>query len=91
MTRLPLILLGGFQVRLGEGEPLGLPTKKAQALLAYLALPPGQAHPGDKLAVLLGARALTRAPERASAKAWPASGKPCLPRPSRPWWRRGKP
>ncbi|PYN14101.1 MAG: hypothetical protein DME06_05545, partial [Candidatus Rokuibacteriota bacterium] len=30
-----------------------LPTKKAQALLAYLALPPGQPHPREKLATLL--------------------------------------
>ncbi len=53
MARLDLTLLGGFQARLGSGEPLTLPTRKAQALLAYLALPLGQAHPRDKLAALL--------------------------------------
>jgi len=50
---LQLTLLGGFQARQGPGAPLSLPTRKAQALLAYLALPLGQAHPRDKLAALL--------------------------------------
>src|ERR1700752_837771 len=53
MARLNLTLLGGFQARLDPGEGFNLPTKKAQALLAYLALPLGQAHPRDKLAALL--------------------------------------
>src|SRR5947208_5251515 len=53
MARLSLTLLGGFQARLEPGSPLALPTKKAQALLAYLAIPVGQAHPRDKLAALL--------------------------------------
>src|SRR5918995_3803306 len=52
MAALSVSLLGGFQVRL-DGCALALPTRKAQALLAYLALPPGQAHPRDKLAALL--------------------------------------
>lgn len=52
MARLYLSLLGGFLARL-RGEPLTLPTKKTQALLAYLALPLGHAHPRDKLATLL--------------------------------------
>ena len=47
MTRLALTLLGGFEARLGEGPALPLPAK-AQALLAYLALHPGQAQPRDK-------------------------------------------
>ena len=42
MAHLHLTLLGGFQARLASGQALSLPTKKAQALLAYLALPPGQ-------------------------------------------------
>jgi DNA-binding SARP family transcriptional activator len=53
MTRLRLVLFGGFQARLDSGSPLVLPTRKAQALLAYLALPCGHAHPRDKLAALL--------------------------------------
>jgi DNA-binding SARP family transcriptional activator len=53
MGRLQLRLLGGFQARVGDGPPLTLATRKVQALLAYLALPPGQAQPRDKLAALL--------------------------------------
>ncbi len=53
MARLNLTLLGGFQGRLGEGAALTLPTRKVQALLAFLALPPGRPHPREKLACLL--------------------------------------
>ena len=53
MAELTLTLLGGFQARLGDGPWLALPTRKSQALLAYLALPPGRAHSRDKLASLL--------------------------------------
>ncbi|HEV8309663.1 MAG TPA: AAA family ATPase, partial [Methylomirabilota bacterium] len=53
MASLQLTLLGGFQARIGSGPALPLPTRKTQALLAYLALPPGRAHPRDKLATLL--------------------------------------
>ena len=52
-ARLKLTLLGGFQAQLEAGATLVLPTKKTQALLAYLALPLGQAHPREKLATLL--------------------------------------
>jgi DNA-binding SARP family transcriptional activator len=48
-----LTLLGGFEARTPSGEPLSVPTRKAQALLAYLALTPGQTHPRDKLTALL--------------------------------------
>jgi DNA-binding SARP family transcriptional activator len=52
MAQLTLSLLGGFQARLDRGPLLAVPAK-AQALLAYLAARPGQAHPRDKLATLL--------------------------------------
>src|SRR5882724_6747377 len=52
-VRLKLTLLGGFQAQLGAGAALVLPTRKAQALLTYLAVPLGQAHPREKLATLL--------------------------------------
>ena len=42
-----------LQGEAASGAALSLPTKKAQALLAYLAVPPGQAHPRDRLATLL--------------------------------------
>ena len=48
-----LTLLGGFHARLRTGEVMPLPGRKAQALLAFLALPLGRAHPRDKLAALL--------------------------------------
>ena len=51
-------LLGGFRVRVGSSL-LHLPTRKAQALLAYLALRPGKAHDREKVHALL----------------WPESGK----------------
>ena len=51
--RLVLTLLGGFQARFDSGVVLEVPTHKYRALLAYLALPPGRAHPRDKLVALL--------------------------------------
>src|SRR5947209_6403555 len=53
MPRLSVTLLGGFQARLDSGPAIALPTRKSQALLAYLALPAGRAHPREKLAALL--------------------------------------
>src|SRR5262245_47042488 len=52
MPRLTLSLLGGFRARLASA-PLTLPTRKTQALLAFLSLAPGQAYPRDRLASLL--------------------------------------
>ena len=53
MAALQLTLLGGFQARLPDGRPVVFARKKAQALLAYLALQPDRAHPREKLAALL--------------------------------------
>jgi DNA-binding SARP family transcriptional activator len=50
---LHLALLGGFAARLASGDTLALPAKKAQALLAYLALRPDEPHRRDSLAALL--------------------------------------
>jgi DNA-binding SARP family transcriptional activator len=50
---LVLTLLGGFDGRARAGSALVLSTRKARALLAYLALPLGRAHPREKLATLL--------------------------------------
>ncbi len=38
MATLDLKLLGGFEARLDSGQKIALPTRKAEALLAYLAL-----------------------------------------------------
>ncbi|MFQ5897882.1 MAG: AAA family ATPase [Candidatus Methylomirabilia bacterium] len=62
--RLSLTLLGGFRAQLASGSGLTLPTKKTEALLAYLAVRPGQAQPRDKLAALLWGE---RAEEQARA------------------------
>jgi DNA-binding SARP family transcriptional activator len=51
-TRLEISLLGRWEARIG-GTALQLPTKKAQGLLAYLALRVGQAHEREKLHALL--------------------------------------
>src|SRR5262245_27239890 len=53
MAPLSLTLLGGFRARLDGDQSLVIPIKKAQALLAYLALPLGQPHAREKLAALL--------------------------------------
>lgn len=47
MRRLNLTLMGDFQARIGQGPPLRLRTRKAQALLAYLAMPAGLRSPAD--------------------------------------------
>ena len=53
MARLSLTLFGGFRARIDPDQALVIAIKKSQALLAYLALSLGQAHPRDKLAALL--------------------------------------
>jgi len=52
MARLNLVLFDGFQATMGA-RPVVLPLKKAQALLAFLALAPGQRHSRERLAALL--------------------------------------
>jgi DNA-binding SARP family transcriptional activator len=53
MAKVNLALLGGFRLQTDPGEPVPLSTKKAAALLAYLALQPGRAQARAKLAALL--------------------------------------
>jgi DNA-binding SARP family transcriptional activator/class 3 adenylate cyclase len=53
MTKLSLGLLGGFRLETDAGELVPLTTRKAQALLAYLALHAGQPQARPKLAALL--------------------------------------
>ncbi|MHC4108558.1 MAG: BTAD domain-containing putative transcriptional regulator, partial [Planctomycetota bacterium] len=53
MASLHVKLLGGFEMHDGSGAPLGTLGRKAQALMAILALSPGTALPRDKLAAVL--------------------------------------
>jgi TolB-like protein/Tfp pilus assembly protein PilF len=53
MPALRLEILGGFELRSAAGDALRLPTRKSRALLAYLAVPPGQLHSREELATLL--------------------------------------
>ncbi len=46
-------LFGGFEARSGDGPTIELPTKKTQALLAYLAIHPGEARTRERVADLL--------------------------------------
>ncbi len=53
MTGLTLRLLGPFEAKLSDGNPIEVTAKKAKALLAYLALAGGRQVSRDKLAGLL--------------------------------------
>src|SRR5262249_17594497 len=53
MASLNLLLFGGFQANATSDQPVVVPTKKAQALLAYCAISPGRFHQREKLAALL--------------------------------------
>ena len=53
MASLHVKLLGAFEIRDGSGAPLGPLGRKAQALLAILALNPGATLPRDRLSALL--------------------------------------
>ncbi len=52
MASVELVLLGGFQVR-AAGQAIEVPGRKERALLALLAMPPGEARSRDRLAGLL--------------------------------------
>ena len=53
MATLHISLLGGFEARLRSGEVLALKGRKTQALVAYLALAPGEQRTRDELVALL--------------------------------------
>src|SRR5881398_1415774 len=53
MSALRLELLGDLQIRAGDGSLATISAKKAQALLAYLAVKPAQRVSREKLAGLL--------------------------------------
>lgn len=53
MNKLSVEILGGFSVRGIDGTSIDLPTRKAQALIAYLALSGAATHTREKLATLL--------------------------------------
>ncbi|HEV8441242.1 MAG TPA: BTAD domain-containing putative transcriptional regulator [Methylomirabilota bacterium] len=53
MEYLRVVLFGGFQAAPPSARPLIVPTRKAQALLAYCLVPPGRVHQREKLAALL--------------------------------------
>lgn len=55
-TGIQLKLLGEFSLVAAGGDVISLPSRKAQALLAYLALNPDQHHARSKLATLLWSR-----------------------------------
>jgi TolB-like protein len=53
MAVVRLTLLGGFDARRIEGKAVQLPTRKAEALLAFLACKSGEKQPRDRLTALL--------------------------------------
>ncbi len=53
MTPLHISLLGGFEARVGSAETLTLRGRKTRALLAYLALSPGEPRTREDLVGLL--------------------------------------
>ncbi|HEX2123907.1 MAG TPA: AAA family ATPase, partial [Thermoanaerobaculia bacterium] len=53
MAHYRLNLLGGFELWSGSGDAVRLPTRKAEALLAYLALAPHGGHARDALTGLM--------------------------------------
>ena len=85
MVHLALRLIGSFEARTASGKPIALPSKKAKALLAYLALHADQPQSRDKLAALLwgtksdsAARANLRQTVSSLRKALPETCQPAL-------------
>jgi len=52
MAPFELVLLGRFQIR-SAGRAIDVPGRKEQALLAFMAMPPGEARSRDRLCALL--------------------------------------
>jgi DNA-binding SARP family transcriptional activator/tetratricopeptide (TPR) repeat protein len=53
LTELNLQVLGAFRVQDAAGAEIRIASRKCRALLAYLALRPGESHSRDRLATLL--------------------------------------
>jgi len=53
LTELNLQVLGAFRVQDSAGAEIRIASRKGRALLAYLALRPGESHSRDRLATLL--------------------------------------
>jgi len=53
MSHLAIRCLGGFEARVASGSPLDFPTRRAKALLAYLARHPGRRASRERLGELL--------------------------------------
>jgi len=53
LTELNLQVLGAFRVQDAAGAEIRIASRKGRALLAYLALRPGESHSRDRLATLL--------------------------------------
>jgi hypothetical protein len=83
MARLTLALLGGFRATAGSGTGLSITSKKARALLAYLALRPGQRHSRDQVAGLLWGD-VDEAQAPCSSRVWKPTGRQ-MPFPRSPW------
>ena len=71
-------LFGGFEARDANGLALAFPRKRAESLLAFLALQPGVAQPRNKLAALLWSGA-DRENARHSLRQVLVSLRQCLP------------
>lgn len=85
MGELTLQVLGAFHVRDASGGEIRIASRKGRALLAYLALRPGESHSRDRLANLLWedtdeelARTSLRQALAALRKSLPAKAQPAL-------------